>query len=61
MVFKPENETGLLLYNGFSKRGIGDYILIAIKKGFIIFSFDLGAGPVTIRSHAIFCMLRGVA
>lgn len=49
IVFKPENETGLILYDGFSKTGVGDYILIAMKAGYVIFSFDLGAGSATLR------------
>ena len=54
IIIKPENETGLILYNGFLNKGEGDYILVALRDGYVVFSFDLGAGPVVLRHFKFF-------
>ncbi|ESO03052.1 hypothetical protein HELRODRAFT_80670, partial [Helobdella robusta] len=50
LLFQPFNETGLILYNGYSKTGIGDYISIFMLDGYVVYSFDLGTGSLTLKS-----------
>lgn len=48
--FKPESRDGIILYNDETNHGKGDFILLALVRGYPHFSFDLGSGPVTIRA-----------
>ncbi|XP_078043463.1 terribly reduced optic lobes isoform X5 [Augochlora pura] len=48
--FKPENRNGIILYGDASDRGDGDFIMLALVKGYPYFSFDLGSGHATIRA-----------
>ncbi|CAH1955675.1 unnamed protein product [Acanthoscelides obtectus] len=48
--FKSYNEDGILLYNQQKADGLGDYVSLAIIKGFVEFRYDLGSGPAVIRS-----------
>ncbi|KAK2184807.1 hypothetical protein NP493_252g05062 [Ridgeia piscesae] len=50
MTFSTANNDGILLYSAQQKTGQGDFIALAIEKGHIIFSFDLGSGPITLKS-----------
>lgn len=50
MIVKPhQSRNGLLLYNGYSRNGTGDFLAIYLENGFVIFSFDLGTGHAFIR------------
>lgn len=51
MVFKPESGDGLLFYNGYTTDRTGDFISLALRRGYLEFRFDLGTGPAIIR-HA---------
>ena len=42
LVLKPLATDGLILYNGFSKDRIGDFISLALRDGYLEFRFDLG-------------------
>ncbi|GIY34897.1 hypothetical protein CDAR_522171 [Caerostris darwini] len=41
---------GIILYNGQTASGKGDYVSLAIKDGFVEFKYDLGSGVVVLRS-----------
>lgn len=42
---------GLLLYNGQQEDGGGDFISLGLTNGYVEFRFELGSGPVLLRSH----------
>lgn len=46
--FRPEIQDGLLLYNG---RYNGDFISLSLRKGFVVFQYNLGSGPALIQSN----------
>ncbi|XP_026667400.1 basement membrane-specific heparan sulfate proteoglycan core protein-like [Ceratina calcarata] len=48
--FKPQSYDGIILYNDETNRGKGDFILLALVRGYPQFSFDLGSGPAVIRA-----------
>ncbi|CAG9816696.1 unnamed protein product [Phaedon cochleariae] len=48
--FKTKTEDGILLYNQQKADGLGDFVSLAIVKGFVEFKYNLGNGPVVIRS-----------
>ncbi|XP_076684002.1 terribly reduced optic lobes isoform X2 [Andrena cerasifolii] len=48
--FKPENYDGIILYNAQFSHGSGDFMLLALVRGYPQFSFDLGSGPTVIRA-----------
>ncbi|XP_072390119.1 basement membrane-specific heparan sulfate proteoglycan core protein isoform X28 [Diabrotica undecimpunctata] len=49
--FKPQQDTGLLLYNGNKGSDIsGDYISLALKGGVPEFKYNLGAGTTVVRA-----------
>ncbi|XP_028137681.2 basement membrane-specific heparan sulfate proteoglycan core protein isoform X7 [Diabrotica virgifera virgifera] len=49
--FKPQQDTGLLLYNGNKGSDIsGDYISLALKGGVPEFKYNLGAGTTLVRA-----------
>ncbi|KAK9497576.1 hypothetical protein O3M35_004275 [Rhynocoris fuscipes] len=50
LVFKPEDQSGIIIYNGHRADGMGDFIALYISDGHLEFTFDLGTGPATIRS-----------
>lgn len=50
----PLEKTGILLYNGWEPRRIGDFISVSIKDGLVELSFDCRSGPVKIRREAFF-------
>ncbi|XP_072040765.1 basement membrane-specific heparan sulfate proteoglycan core protein-like [Amphiura filiformis] len=51
MMFKPTStENGLILFNGYAPRGLGDYIAIYVKDKQLVFQFDSGSGPAIIQS-----------
>lgn len=49
IVFKATDPDGLLLYNGYSTDGTGDFISLALNNATIEFRYDLGTGPAVIR------------
>jgi hypothetical protein len=49
IVFKPESGDGLILYNGYTTDRTGDFISLALRRGYVEFRFDLGTGPAIIR------------
>ncbi|VDM27073.1 unnamed protein product [Hydatigera taeniaeformis] len=50
VTFLPKAATGLILYSGFSFDTRGDFICVALVRGRIIVSLDLGRGPSFRRS-----------
>lgn len=48
--FKTHTYEALLLYNQQKPDGLGDFISLAIVNGFVEFKYNLGNGPVLIRS-----------
>ncbi|CAB4004460.1 pikachurin isoform X2, partial [Paramuricea clavata] len=46
----PLEGTGILLYNGWERNKIGDFISLSIQDGFPELSFDCRSGPVKIRT-----------
>ncbi|XP_053203180.1 agrin-like [Panonychus citri] len=48
--FLTFSENGLLVYNGQTSSGEGDFISISIKGGYIEFRYNLGSGTVILRS-----------
>ncbi|GAB6019276.1 hypothetical protein CHUAL_000876 [Chamberlinius hualienensis] len=48
--FKTFSNDGIILYNGQKPDGKGDFISLSIKNGFVEFRYNLGSGPVIIRS-----------
>ncbi|XP_075744885.1 terribly reduced optic lobes isoform X25 [Rhipicephalus microplus] len=51
ITFKPEQDHGLLLYNGQQEDGSGDFISVGLTKGYVEFRFELGSGVGYLRSH----------
>ncbi|EDX15577.1 GD15430, partial [Drosophila simulans] len=49
VTLKPEQADGLILYSGPEHRG--DFIALYLNDGFVEFAFDLGSGPVLVRSE----------
>lgn len=50
IVLKPRKDTGLILYNGQHIDGSrGDYVSLALRKGFVEFTFDCGSGAAVLR------------
>jgi len=50
VVFKTTDPDGLILYNGYSTDGTGDFISLALQNGTVEYRYDLGTGPAIIRS-----------
>ncbi|CAL4160851.1 unnamed protein product, partial [Meganyctiphanes norvegica] len=48
--FRTFTDSGILLYTQQQKDGTGDFISLAIVKGFVEFRYNLGSGPLIIRS-----------
>jgi dystroglycan 1 len=53
MSFNPEASDGLLVYNGQNVTSDGDFMCIGMKDNAVEFRFDVGSGPVIIRSDPI--------
>ncbi|RWS29759.1 agrin-like protein, partial [Leptotrombidium deliense] len=49
--FQTFSENGIILFNGQSLSGKGDFVSIAIHNGHVEFKFNLGSGPVLLKSH----------
>ncbi|XP_041479561.1 basement membrane-specific heparan sulfate proteoglycan core protein-like [Lytechinus variegatus] len=47
---KPESPEGLILYNGQSIDGTGDFFSFGLHRGYAEFRYELGAGTTLIRS-----------
>nr|XP_042908819.1 agrin [Parasteatoda tepidariorum] len=48
--FRTFTNDGILLYNGQTATGTGDFVSLAIRDGFAEFRYNLGNGPVVLRS-----------
>ncbi|CAH0561782.1 unnamed protein product [Brassicogethes aeneus] len=48
--FKSHSYDGIILYNQQKFDGLGDFISLALINGFVEFKYNLGNGPVVIRS-----------
>lgn len=48
--FVSFTENGLLLYNGQTASGEGDFVSISLKNGYVEFRFNLGSGTEILRS-----------
>ncbi|XP_064610786.1 agrin-like isoform X2 [Liolophura sinensis] len=49
--FRSLNKDGILLYTGQHLSGGRDFVALAVIDGYVEFRFDLGSGPVTLRSR----------
>ncbi len=49
LVFKTEDRSGLIIYNGYTTDRSGDFISLAMVDGYLEYRFDLGTGPAIIR------------
>ncbi|CAL4063227.1 unnamed protein product [Meganyctiphanes norvegica] len=49
--FRTFTENGILLYSQQQKEGSGDFISLSLVDGYVEFRYNLGSGPVVIRSH----------
>ena len=49
IVLKPEGKDGLIFYNGYTTDRTGDYIALAMRNGYVEYTFDLGTGPAYIK------------
>ena len=49
VVLRPEAEDGLVLYNGNSNDGAGDFLALFLSRGFVEFAFDNGDGVALVR------------
>lgn len=55
MVFKTAStEDSLLLYNANADDGVGDFLSLAIRDGYIEFRFDSGSGDLDLYSSSYF-------
>ena len=57
VIFLTDAEDGLIMYNGDRHDGQGDFVSLALSDSILEFRFDLGKGPVIIRSVSLlsFC------
>jgi hypothetical protein len=47
---RPTRSTGTILYSQEREDGLGDYLALVLVDGVVEFRYNLGGGPVTIRS-----------
>ena len=47
---RPIRGTGTILYSQEREDGLGDYLALVLVDGVLEFRYNLGGGPVTIRS-----------
>jgi hypothetical protein len=47
---RPTRPTGTILYTQEREDGQGDYLALVLLEGVLEFRYNLGGGPVTIRS-----------
>ncbi|XP_050313632.1 agrin-like isoform X2 [Anthonomus grandis grandis] len=50
MEFKSYTYDGILLYNAENEDGTGDFVSLSLVNGFVEFKYNLGHGPVIMRS-----------
>ncbi|KAL3861185.1 hypothetical protein ACJMK2_007245 [Sinanodonta woodiana] len=48
---KPESTEGMVLYNGQTSSGAGDFVCFGLNEGYPEFRFDVGSGPAIIRGN----------
>ena len=48
--FVPYAEEGIILYNGQTSTGEGDFVSLTLKDGFVEFRFNLGSGTTILKS-----------
>lgn len=46
---KADDPDGILLYNGQTASGAGDFVSLALREGHLEFRYNLGSGPVLLR------------
>ncbi|XP_074600211.1 uncharacterized protein LOC141854438 isoform X2 [Brevipalpus obovatus] len=51
MVFTVYSNSAIILYNGQTSTGEGDFVSISVNQGYIEFRYDLGSGVKTLRSR----------
>lgn len=51
--FNPETSDGLLIYNGQNISADGDFMCLGMRDNAVEFRFDVGSGPVIIRSDPV--------
>ncbi|XP_060515918.1 agrin-like isoform X3 [Cylas formicarius] len=51
MEFKSYTYDGILLYNAENDNGLGDFVSLSLVNGFVEFKYNLGHGPVIMRSQ----------
>ncbi|XP_048508165.1 basement membrane-specific heparan sulfate proteoglycan core protein isoform X9 [Athalia rosae] len=49
--FKPENDDGVILYNGQSRQDDGDFLVLSLVRGYPEFRFNVGSRPAIIRAQ----------
>ncbi|RWS15617.1 agrin-like protein [Dinothrombium tinctorium] len=49
--FQAFAENGIILFNGQTASGAGDFISLALRGGHVEFKYNLGSGQVVLRSH----------
>ncbi|XP_076086554.1 basement membrane-specific heparan sulfate proteoglycan core protein-like isoform X4 [Mytilus galloprovincialis] len=50
--FKPHSlENGIVLYSAQSNDGIGDYVSLALRNGYLEFRYNTGSGPAVLSSR----------
>jgi coxsackievirus/adenovirus receptor len=47
---RPIRGSGTILYSQEREDGLGDYLSLVLVEGVVEFRYNLGGGPVTIRS-----------
>uniref|UniRef100_A0A3Q1HLV5 Agrin n=1 Tax=Acanthochromis polyacanthus TaxID=80966 RepID=A0A3Q1HLV5_9TELE len=50
VVLMANDSNGVIFYNGQKSDGKGDFISLSLNDGILVFRYDLGKGPATIRS-----------
>lgn len=48
--FVTFSESGILVYNGQTNTGEGDFVSLAVRDGFVEFRFNLGSGTTVLKS-----------
>ncbi|XP_072391898.1 pikachurin-like [Diabrotica undecimpunctata] len=51
VTFKPTAPDGLLIYNGHRIDGSGDFIGLYLDNGYVVFTYNLGTGSVSVKSQ----------
>ena len=49
IAFKPASTEGIIMYEGHRSDGSGDLIALTLQQGHVVFTVDLGSGPLNLR------------